>query len=394
MQPFKDVDVLDLTQSIAGPVATQFLGSLGANIVKVEPPGGDAFRDQLGGAMFASVNISGKRSVCLDLKTDEGQQAALELAEEADVVIESFRPDVLRQFQLDYESVAETNEDVVYVSVTGFGQDGPYSDWPAYDPVIQAMSGLMSTIGYPDRPPVRIGASVIDWGTGTTAAFLAASALHEREVNGEGEHIDVSLFEVTVAWMGYWIAHYTGTGEVPERAGQGFAGIAPNEIFHAADDEPFYVCAVNNQLYERLCTAIDREDLVTDELYQTNEDRWENRETLVEELEAEFAEYDRHDICERLADAGVPVGPLQTIDELADEDPHVAARELLTDSYNLHQDTPIRTASLPFQTSSGRPELEDRPPERGEHTEAVLKELGYDDATISRMLAAADLDEA
>jgi crotonobetainyl-CoA:carnitine CoA-transferase CaiB-like acyl-CoA transferase len=393
MQPFEDVDVLDLTQSIAGPVATQFLGSLGANVVKVEPPGGDAFRDLLGGAMFASVNISGKRSVCLDLKTDEGQRAARELAAEADVVIESFRPGVLEQFELDYEAVSEINEDVVYVSVTGFGQDGPYSEWPAYDPVIQAMSGLMSTIGYPDRPPVRIGASVIDWGTGTTAAFLAASALHEREVNGEGEHIDVNLFEVTVAWMGYWIAHYTGTGETPERAGQGFAGIAPNEIFHAADDEPFYVCAVNNRLYERLCTAIDREDLVEDDRYETNEDRWEHRETLVEELEAEFGEYDRHEICERLADAGVPVGPLRTIDELTEDDPHVAARELLTDSYNLHRDTPVRTASLPFRTASGRPELEDRPPERGEHTEAVLEELGYDDATIDRMLAAADLDE-
>ena len=393
MQPFENVDVLDLTQSIAGPVATQFLGSLGANVVKIEPPEGDAFRDLLGGAAFASVNISGKRSVCLDLKTDEGQQAARELAGEADVVIESFRPGVLQQFQLDYDSVAKTNEDVVYVSVTGFGQDGPYSEWPAYDPVIQAMSGLMSTIGYPDRPPVRIGASVIDWGTGTTAAFLAASALHERELNGEGEYIDVNLFEVTVAWMGYWIAHYTGTGEIPERAGQGFAGIAPNEIFHAANDDPFYVCAVNNRLYERLCNAINREDLITDERYETNDDRWKHRETLVEELESEFAEYDRRSICELLADAGVPVGPLQTIDELAEDDPHVAARDLLTDSYNLHRDTPVQTASLPFQTSSGQPGLEDRPPKRGEHTQAVLEELGYDNATIDQMLAAADLKD-
>ena len=393
MQPFEDVDVLDLTQSIAGPVATHFLGSLGANIVKVEPPGGDAFREQLSGAIFASVNIAGKRSVCLDLKTDDGQEAARDLAAEADLMIESFRPGVLEQFDLDYEAVSEINEDVVYVSVTGFGQDGPYSDWPAYDPVIQAMSGLMSTIGYPDRPPVRIGASVIDWGTGTTAAFLAASALHERELHGKGEHIDVNLFEVTVAWMGYWIAHYTRTGETPERGGQGFPGIAPNEIFHAADAEPFYVCAVNNRLYERLCRAIGREDLISDDRYKTNEDRWAHRGALIDELESEFAEYDRTDICERLADAGVPVGPLRTVDELVNEDPHIAARELLTDSYNLHQDMPIRTASLPFETSSGRPKLEDRPPKRGEHTRAVLEELGYDEATIVRMLAAADIDK-
>jgi len=391
MRPFEDVDVLDLTQSIAGPVSTQFLGLLGANVVKVEPPGGDAFRGLLDGAMFASVNLSDKRSVCLDLKTEDGKRAAQDLAAEADVIVESFRPGVLEQFGLDYGTVSGTNDDVVYLSLTGFGQEGPYSEWPAYDPVIQAMSGLMSTIGYEDRPPVRIGASVIDWGTGTLAAFLVASALHEREQTGEGDHIDVNLFEVAVAWMGYWIAHYTGTGEVAERQGQGFAGLAPNEVFHAADDEPFYLCVVNNDLYERLCTAIDREDLFEDERYETNEKRWENKDALVADLEAEFGEYDRADLCELLAEAGVPAGPVRTVDELVEDDPHVAAREFLTESHNVYRDTPVKTASAPFRTSDGRPELDDRPPERGEHTRAVLDDLGYDDEQIERMLAAADL---
>lgn len=393
MRPFEDVDVLDLTQSIAGPVSTQFLGLLGATIVKVEPPGGDAFRGLLDGAAFASVNLSDKQSVCLDLKTDEGKRAAQDLAAEADVVVESFRPDVLAQYGLDYDTVAETNEDVVYLSLTGFGQDGPYSDWPAYDPVIQAMTGLMSTIGYKDRPPVRIGASVIDWGTGTMAAFLVASALHERELTGEGEYIDVSLFEVAVAWMGYWIAHYTGTGEVAERQGQGFAGLAPNEVFHAAEDEPFYLCVVNNQLYERLCDAIDRQDLLEDERYETNGKRWEHKDELIADLQTEFETYDREELCELLAAAGVPTGPVRTVDELAEDDPHVAARDLLTDSYNIDQDTPVKTAAVPFKTSAGRPELDDRPPERGEHTRTVLEGLGYDEVTISRMLAAADLDD-
>lgn len=392
MRPFEDVDVLDLTQSIAGPVSTQFLGLLGANVVKVEPPDGDAFRGLLDGAMFASVNLSDKRSVCLDLKTEDGQQAVQDLAAEADVIVESFRPGVLSKFGLDYETVSETNDDVVYLSLTGFGQEGPYSEWPAYDPVIQAMSGLMSTIGYEDRPPVRIGASVIDWGTGTLAAFLVASALHEREQTGEGDHIDVNLFEVAVAWMGYWIAHYTGTGEVAERQGQGFAGLAPNEVFHAADDEPFYLCVVNNDLYERLCTAIDREDLFTDERYETNEKRWEHKDDLVADLEAEFGEYDRADLCELLAEAGVPAGPVRTVDELVEDDPHVAARDFLTESHNVYRDTPVKTASAPFRTADGRPELDDRPPERGEHTRAVLEDLGYDDDEIERMMAAADLD--
>ncbi|WP_342706911.1 CaiB/BaiF CoA transferase family protein [Natronorubrum sediminis] len=379
--------MLDLTQSVAGPVSTQFLGMLGANVVKVEPPEGDAFRNLLDGAIFASVNLAGKRSVCLDLKSETGQAAAQELAEEADVVVESFRPGVVEKFGLDYESVAETNEDVVYLSLTGFGQDGPYSEWPAYDPIIQSMSGLMSTIGYKDRPPVRIGASVIDWGTGTTAAFLLSSALLDRERTGKGEHIDVNLFEVATAWMGYWVAHYTGTGEVAERSGTGFAGMAPNEVFHAANEEPFYLSVVNDHFYKRLCKTIDREDLITDERFETNDRRWENRTELREILNDEFSDYERAELCEQLASAGVPTGPLQHTDELV-EDPHVAARNMLTDSHNICTDTEVKTANPPFSTTSGRPDLGDRPPKQGEHTRAVLEELGYSGDQIERMIEA------
>lgn len=388
MQPFEDVDVLDLTQSIAGPVSTQFLGLLGANVVKVEPPEGDSIRGLLDGAVFSSVNLAGKKSVCLDFKREEGKETARELAERADVVVESFRPGVTERFGLDYESVSAVNEDVVYLSVTGFGQDGPYSEWPAYDPVIQAMSGLMSTIGYRDRPPVRIGASVIDWGTGTTAAFLLASALAERQQTGEGQYIDVNLFEVATAWMGYWIAHYTGTGEVVERAGQGIDGIAPNEMFRAADGEPFYLCVINDRLYERLCTELGREDLLEDERFATNDRRWENRDALREILTSEFEAYDRGDLCRRLAAAGIPNGPLQEIDELVEEDPHVEAREMLTDVYNPVREESVETANPPFRISGERPTLGDRSPERGEHTRAVLSELGYDEERIDRMMEA------
>ncbi|PSP76756.1 carnitine dehydratase [Halobacteriales archaeon QS_3_64_16] len=420
MQPFEGVDVLDLTQSIAGPFSAQWLGALGATVIKVEPPGGDAFRDLLDGAMFASVNLGGKESVCLDFTTEEGLTAARDLAERADVIVESFRPGVLDRFGLDYGSVSATNEDVIYCSVSGFGADGPRADWPAYDPVVQAMSGLMSTIGYRDRPPVRVGASVIDYCTGTTAALAMTAALLERRRTGEGERIDCSLFEVAVSWMGYWIAHYTGTGEIPERSGQGFAGLAPNEVFHAGgkrreksgsggnegereeegkrdnggdgsdedEGEPFYMAVVNDRLYAKLCEALDREDLATDDRFADNASRWENREALREELGAEFATYDREGLTTLLAEAGVPAGPLRTVDELVEDDPQVGARELLTDSHNVETDSPVRTARLPFRTSDGRPTLGERPPTRGEHTRRVLRELGYDDDRIDRMLAA------
>lgn len=388
MQPFSDIDVLDLTQSIAGPFSTQLLGALGANVVKVEPPGGDDFRGLLGGSMFAAFNMGGKRSVCLDLKTDAGRASAQALAAEADVVIESFRPGVVDRFDLDYDSVRADNSDVIYCSITGFGDDGPYSEWPAYDPVLQAMSGLMSTIGYPDRPPVRIGASIIDCATGMTTAFTVAAALLERERSGAGERIEVSLFDVAVSWMGYWIANYSGTGEIPDRSRRGgFAGLTPNGAFPTGDDELVYLSVVNDTQFRRLCTALDRDDLAEDDRFGDTATRWEHRDELYETLVAAFDEYDRATLVERLTDAGVPAGPVNEIDDVAD-DPHVAARELLTESRNLRTGEPVETVGVPFVTGNGRPSMDGEPPAVGEHTRAVLAELGYSEDRIDRMMAA------
>lgn len=389
MQPLADMDVLDLTQSIAGPVCTQMLATMGADVVKVEPPGGDAFRGVVDGAMFASYNLDGKRSLCVNLKTDEGQAIVRELAERADVIVESFRPGVLSKFDLDYASVAATNEDVVYCSVTGFGQEGPYSDRPAYDPVVQAMSGLMSVIGYPDRPPVRIGASVTDCGTGANAAFMIVSALMDRFRHDQGgEHIDISLFDTALSWMAYWIANYTGTGEVPQRAGSGFAGLAPNSVYATGDDEMIYLCTVNDEQYERVCRAIDRPDLLADERYETNENRWANRDALREDLEEAFAAYDRESLVDILTDAGVPAGPLRTVDEVAEEDPQVKARHMLVESHNVAADRDVETARLPIRTVDWLPDVAGDPPTCGEHTREILAELGYDGDRVDSLLEA------
>ncbi len=384
MQPFEDVDVLDLTQSIAGPVCTQLLAVLGANVVKVEPPGGDAFRDLVGGSIFAAFNHGPKRSLAVDLRSEAGAATVRDLAERADVVVESFRPGVLERFDLDYESVSAGNEEVVYCSLTGFGQDGPYSDRPAYDPVVQAMSGVMSVTGYPDRPPARIGASVVDWTTGANAAFMVASALHEVDRTGTGEHIDVSLFDVAVSWMSYWIANYSATGEVPTRSGSGFDGIATNDVFHAAGDEPFYLCAIDDGMFERLSRAVDREDLLEDERFLDNAARWEHREELRETLESTFREYDRNELVARLTDSGVPAGPLEEVPEVL-EDRHVTERGMLDRARNLTTDTDVTVSRLPVRTADWVPEPGERPPAVGEHTREVLREFGYDDEDIEAL---------
>jgi len=387
MKPLEGIEVLDLTQSVAGPFATQMLAGLGATVVKLEPPSGDSFREHVNGSMFTATNMGGKQSIGVNLRTEEGQEIARELAAEADVIIQALRVGALEKYDLDYEAVAESNESIVYCSISGFGQDGPYHNWPAYDPAIQAMSGVMSTTGYPDRPPVRVGTSIVDFGTGMTAALSIVSAVLQRELTGDGEFIDVSMLEVATTWMGYWIANYSGTGEVPTRSGQGFAGIAPNEVFPAKGDEYFYLAVATERQYERLCKEIDREDLLEDERFEDFDARWDHREALKEELTETFTQYTCAEITEKLAMAGIPAGPLQDVEDIVEDDEHLRARGFLTETYNQKLDETVETAGVPFETSEGRQQYGGDPPKLGEHTRRILTSLGYDPERVDEFIA-------
>lgn len=385
MKPLDDLTVVDLTQSVAGPVCTQYLAEMGATVLKVEPPSGDNFRHIMNGNIFAPFN-HGKRSICVDMKTEAGHLVVAELADEADVIVESFRPGVLEQYDLDYESVSERNEDVVYCSLSGFGQTGPYQSHPGYDPCIQAVSGLMAITGYADRPPVRIRASLIDCGTGANAAFAILAAVRQRDRGGDGTHIDISLFDVAVSWMSYWITNYDQGGELPERAGGEGIGSAPNGVF-PTDDGYIYIATLSEAMYERLCTVLNRPDLLEDERFETIDDRIDHRETLRDELIPEFEEFTATELERKLLDARVPAGAVQTVRDLLETDEHVEARSMLVDSYNPEVEERVVTAALPFRFSSGlhAGQFSSCPPKKGEHTNDILAALSYSESEIERL---------
>ncbi|ELY38929.1 CaiB/BaiF CoA transferase family protein [Natronorubrum tibetense] len=384
MKPLDDLTVVDLTQSIAGPVCTQLLAEMGATVLKVEPPSGDSFRNLMNGNMFTPFN-HGKQSLCVDMKTDGGLSIVTELVDEADVIVESFRPGVLEKYDLDYESVTTRNEDVIYCSLSGFGRTGPYQSYPGYDPCIQAVSGLMATTGYSDRPPVRIRASLIDCGTGANAAFAILAAVRHRDRGGDGTHIDISLFDVAISWMSYWITNYDQSGSLPERAGGKGIGSAPNGVFPTADGH-IYVAALSEAMYERLCTVLDRGDLLEEDRFQTIDDRMDHREALRDELIPEFTEFTSAELERKLLDAGVPAGAVQTVRDLVENDEHVEARSMIVDSYNPEVDEQVLAASLPFRFSSNihDGQFSSRPPKKGEHTDHILEALSYSDDEIER----------
>lgn len=387
MEPLRDIDIIDLTQSIAGPMCTQMLGEMGAEVIKIEPPNGDAFRPLLNGSFFAAYN-NGKKSICVDLKADEGREILTDLATKADVLIESFRPGVLEKYSLDYETISEENPNIVYCSLSGYGQTGPYRSFPGYDPCIQAMSGLMATTGYPDRPPVRIRSSLIDCGAGTNAAFAIMAAIRERDKTGKGDYIDVSLLDVGISWMSYWIANYDTTGEIPERTGDIGIGSAPNGLFEASDGY-VYMITMTQAMFERLCEAVDRPDLIDEERYRTMDDRIEHRSELREELDDVFASYTTEELEHLLLEARVPAAAVRSIDEVV-ELPQIEARSMLTESYNTEVDKPVHIAALPFKFESDgeRPGFSSPPPMKGEHTVDVLKEFTYSQDQIETLRSA------
>jgi len=381
MQPLDGIKVVDLTHAVAGPYSTMLLGCMGADVIKVEAlEGGDLSRPLMDAAYFVAFNLN-KRSITLNLRRNEGKEILSKLVKTADVFVESFRPGVVDKLGFGYETVNKLNPSIIYCSISGFGQSGPYKYYPAFDAVVQAMCGLMMMTGNADGPPVRVGAPIIDLGTGMLAAYSIMLCLFLREKTGRGQQVDVSLFDTAASWMSNWMAYYTLTGKVPKRTGSGAELVAPYQVFETRD-KPIFLGVVNDKLWTDLCQVLRLEDLKTDPRFFTNDGRWANREELVNRLTKIFKKYKRNDLVKKLVKI-VPCGPVKSIDELT-ADPQLQSRGVIVDTVR-SDGKKAKVAGIPTMLSETPGKIRRLPPRLGEHTDNILKELKYSKEKILKL---------
>jgi formyl-CoA transferase len=399
MNALSHLRVLDLTRVLAGPWSTQLLADLGADVVKIERPGSgddtrawgppylkDAEGAETSEAAYYLAANRGKRSVTVDLAHPEGQRVVRALAERADVVVENYKVDQLARYGLDYASLSAINPRLIYCSITGFGQTGPHRERAGYDFIIQGMGGFMSITGErDDRPgggPQKAGIAVSDLMTGMYSTVAILAALAHRERTGEGQHIDMALFDVMLAMLANMNMNYLTSGKAPARAGNAHPNIVPYQVFEAADGH--VVIAVGNDAqFAKFCLVAECPELARNPEYVRNADRVRRREQLLAELEPVVRARPVSFWVEQLEAAGVPCGPINSIAQ-AFADPQVAARALRIDlPHPLAGSVPL--VANPIKLSATPPTYDRAPPTLGQHTDEVLRECGLDQAEIERL---------
>ena len=386
--PLAGVKVMDLTQIMAGPYCTMMLADMGADVLKVEKPNGGDDTRRMGppfiegeSAAFLGINRN-KRSIVIDLRSDDGREIARRMARASDVLVQNFRPGALERMGLGYEQIREINPAIVYCTISGFGATGPYARRGGFDLVAQGMSGLMSVTGHPGGPPTKVGVPVTDLNAGSFAAIGILTAYINRLRTGRGQHVDTSLLEGGVAYTFWESAIYFATGQSPAPKGSAHQLNAPYQAFRTADGH-INIGAANQATWERLCAAIGRDELLTDARFAEPRLRMDNLDALVTTLQDTFAQRTSDEWLIALDAAGVPAGPIYDI-EAVYADPQVQAREMRVET-----DHPIagRVSGIGIPVKlSDTPGTVRRPaPTLGQHTNEALHELGYTTAEIAAL---------
>jgi formyl-CoA transferase len=384
-----DILIIDLSRILAGPYCTMLLGDMGAKVIKIEQPdAGDGSR-QWGppwvgseSAYFLSVNRN-KRSVTVNLKHPAGQDLIQRLVSKADIFVENFLPGSVERFGLDYETLSSINPALVYCSITGYGQNGPYQDLPGFDFMIQAQGGIMSVTGPESGPPFKVGVAIVDITAGLFACSAILAALHHRDKTGSGQHIDIALLDSQIGWLVNLAHNYFATGETPGRYGNAHPNIVPYEVFRASDGYLALAIGTDNQ-YRRFCNLVSSPELWEDERFQTNAERVKHRSELIPLLQSLIEQRSVDDWLSLFAKNRIPAGAINDIETIL-QDQQVLARQMVQEVEHsklgkIKQLGPVaKMSQTPLRISMA-------PPLLGEHTDIVLKErLGLDDAGIASL---------
>ncbi|WP_163527335.1 CaiB/BaiF CoA transferase family protein [Halobacillus ihumii] len=379
-QPLEDIRILDLSRVYAAPAGSMILADLGADVIRVESlTGSDSMREWgpfvNGESTYYFSSNRNKRSITLNLKEEKGKDVFLDLVKKADVVLENFKTGTMEKLGLGYEYLKTVNDQLIMCSVTGFGQTGPDKGAPGFDPVIQAISGLMDVTGDADGEPTKVGVPIADILTSNYVALSILSAIRMRDFNNQGQHIDLSLLDVQISSLANVSSGYLNAGKISKRVGNSHNNVVPYQVFRCKDD-PIMLCAGNNGLYVKLCKLLNHPEWATDPRYCTNDKRLENEEELVSKIQQVMKKKTADEWMELLSQAKIPAGKVNTIDQAFDH-PQVQAREsveVLTHPIVGE----IKMTKNPMRFSDLNISSKYAPPLLGEHTEELLmEELGY-----------------
>jgi len=387
--PLEGLVILDMTRFLSGPFCTMLLGDMGARVIKVEPPevGDDtrAWAPFIGGqgSYYLSTNRN-KKSLCVDTRKEEGNQVLRRMVGKADVFVENFKPGLMDRLGLDFKSLIALNPRLIYCSISGFGQTGPYRDRPGYDQILQGMSGLMSITGTEESGPVRVGLAIGDILTALFATYGVLSALYARERTGKGQWVTTSILEATVGILTMQAGKYFATGQPPGPAGNHHPVISPYGVYRTKD-KPMNIAVGTETMWKNFCRVIGRPELEMDERFQKNNDRVKNRPALNPLIEIALARKTQNEWVDTLNEAGIPCGPIYTIDQVF-KDPQVLHQKMFLEVEHPKAGK-IPMTGLPVQLSESQPQVILPPPLLGEHTEEVLQKFGFSREEVRHLFA-------